>query len=324
MHFTSWCTRSLGSGAPGPSSRKPGPFALPRRWDRASCFWSVGSPNGRNWQFRRLHHLAIHALSWEMTVNGRPSRRDNPSACASCVSAVAHSSAASLSSVANAKYPKGGGIGLLTFAVFRWDANAIPNGLLRSLRREIWITCALRSFGIDPPTWSAYAVGMSKKPPIFSPNSLEKIAKNVAEKSRRAPAPKPTGTTELHSVAEGYKRKLVKEALEKEALEKEALEKEALEKEALEKRAKFNEKVVEEAFKKSGGRCQCRRKECDVKHRGQCPKKDLKWGDRGTSDNPNAWQAHHRHAEGKGGADTVSNCEILCVPCHKSTDSYGG
>ena len=33
--------------------------------------------------------------------------------------------------------------------------------------------------------------------------------------------------------------------------------------------------------------------------------------------------AHHVIAESDGGSDLLSNCRILCVPCHEATPSYG-
>ena len=45
----------------------------------------------------------------------------------------------------------------------------------------------------------------------------------------------------------------------------------------------------------------------------------LVWGRRG-EDRRDGWEAHHKVA---GGGDTLSNCEILCTPCHKLTRTYG-
>lgn len=38
---------------------------------------------------------------------------------------------------------------------------------------------------------------------------------------------------------------------------------------------------------------------------------------------PGQWHAHHRIAEAAGGDDTLSNCEVLCIPCHQKTATYG-
>jgi HNH endonuclease len=84
----------------------------------------------------------------------------------------------------------------------------------------------------------------------------------------------------------------------------------------------FADAVVEQAFKDAEGQCQCTRKECDEGHTGRCPRK-LKFEDRGTTENSDHWNAHHWIAKGRGGTDKETNCEILCVPCHISTESYG-
>ena len=36
-----------------------------------------------------------------------------------------------------------------------------------------------------------------------------------------------------------------------------------------------------------------------------------------------AWEAHHIKAQKDGGNDSLSNCKILCLDCHKNTHSYG-
>jgi 5-methylcytosine-specific restriction endonuclease McrA len=33
--------------------------------------------------------------------------------------------------------------------------------------------------------------------------------------------------------------------------------------------------------------------------------------------------AHHKLSVKSGGADTLSNCQILCKPCHVNTTDYG-
>lgn len=32
---------------------------------------------------------------------------------------------------------------------------------------------------------------------------------------------------------------------------------------------------------------------------------------------------HHKTAESRHGSDGLGNCEVLCIPCHKLTASYG-
>ena len=95
-----------------------------------------------------------------------------------------------------------------------------------------------------------------------------------------------------------------------------------LRKNAIEKIARFTDATLRTAFERAGGRCECTRKECDEEHEGRCPA-TFKWSDRGSSDDPDAWQGHHWIAQAKGGTDNPANCEILCVPCHIGTASYG-
>ncbi len=85
------------------------------------------------------------------------------------------------------------------------------------------------------------------------------------------------------------------------------------------KLARFNEPEVLGAFERSGGQCECTRSACG--HTGRCSR-TFTWKDRATSDD-DGWQANHRQSEISGGADSTANCEILCIPCHKNTRSYG-
>ncbi len=78
----------------------------------------------------------------------------------------------------------------------------------------------------------------------------------------------------------------------------------------------FSEEVVRQAWNRSDGKCECRRNICG--HNGRC-NKELLWSSRG-SESKYGWEAHHIIA---GGSDNLSNCEILCVECHKNTFSYG-
>lgn len=79
----------------------------------------------------------------------------------------------------------------------------------------------------------------------------------------------------------------------------------------------FEEDVVKQRFKDMNGRCECERKVCG--HAGRC-RRTFTYRDRTTSDDNYGWQANHRRSSGGGG---YGNCEILCVPCHKNTASYG-
>ena len=76
----------------------------------------------------------------------------------------------------------------------------------------------------------------------------------------------------------------------------------------------FPESVKDQAFRRSGGRCECHRKHVGVHaphHGGRCLKRLTKYG---------AWHAHHIVDTG---LDIVSNCEVLCIPCHQLTRTYG-
>lgn len=76
----------------------------------------------------------------------------------------------------------------------------------------------------------------------------------------------------------------------------------------------FSEAVLNQAYARSGGRCECRREHSGVTaphHGGRCP---ITFGRHG------AWHAHHIVA---GGPDTLSNCEVLCETCHQLTRTYG-
>ena len=76
----------------------------------------------------------------------------------------------------------------------------------------------------------------------------------------------------------------------------------------------FSELTKDQAFASSGGRCECRRDHAS--HRGhRCLTTFTR--------NGGQWDAHHFTAALVGGSDGLSNCEALCLACHKLTDSYG-
>ena len=62
----------------------------------------------------------------------------------------------------------------------------------------------------------------------------------------------------------------------------------------------FSDSVKNAAFRRAGGRCECRRRVCG--HAGRCSKSLA-----------NGWHAHHITSQAAAGADTLSNCEALCV-----------
>lgn len=80
----------------------------------------------------------------------------------------------------------------------------------------------------------------------------------------------------------------------------------------------FSNSVVNDAWERSGGKCECKR--TSHPHGQKRCNKSLSKASRGL-DTSMGWEAHHIVA---GGADTLSNCEILCQDCHKRTRSYGG
>ena len=70
----------------------------------------------------------------------------------------------------------------------------------------------------------------------------------------------------------------------------------------------FPQSVIDAALKRAGNYCECQR--LLHTHTGRCQ-------------NTRNLEAHHITAEAIGGADILSNCEILCATCHKGTQSYG-
>jgi len=76
----------------------------------------------------------------------------------------------------------------------------------------------------------------------------------------------------------------------------------------------FPGSVVDEAWIRSGGKCECTR--TTHSHIGRCNKMLLKSA-RGDRNGFFGWEAHHISSTG---GDTLSNCEMLCWnPCHKAT-----
>lgn len=73
----------------------------------------------------------------------------------------------------------------------------------------------------------------------------------------------------------------------------------------------FSDTTKTAALKRSGGRCECKRKFHG--HTGRCSARVT----RATA------HFHHVTAKLVGGGDGLANCEVLCVPCHRKTASYG-
>ncbi len=79
----------------------------------------------------------------------------------------------------------------------------------------------------------------------------------------------------------------------------------------------FSATVKQQALARAGGQCECRREHpgnTNVSHHGGRCRARLVGGN---------WEAHHRTSLNAGGSDTLSNCEALCLDCHRATGSYG-
>ena len=63
----------------------------------------------------------------------------------------------------------------------------------------------------------------------------------------------------------------------------------------------FSDTTKDQAFRRSGGRCE------------NC----------GTSVTRHGAEYHHKHSVAAGGHDGLSNCQVLCVSCHRNTRTYG-
>lgn len=83
----------------------------------------------------------------------------------------------------------------------------------------------------------------------------------------------------------------------------------------------FSDSVVQAAWQRAGGCCECTRSTHG--HAGRCNAR-LVWAARGVERGIGGWEAHHKTSVAAGGADVENNCEILCQPCHKKTQTYGG
>lgn len=71
----------------------------------------------------------------------------------------------------------------------------------------------------------------------------------------------------------------------------------------------FSESVIDRAWVRADGKCEkCGKSLARNNH------SEGQWG---------AWEAHHVKAQKDGGEDSLSNCKILCLDCHKNTKSYG-
>ena len=82
----------------------------------------------------------------------------------------------------------------------------------------------------------------------------------------------------------------------------------------------FSKETIDAAYIRSQSKCECNRSICG--HYYQCAK-PLNYNAQGKDFYAGAWEAHHKLAISSGGSDGLSNCEILCIDCHKNTGSYG-
>ena len=80
----------------------------------------------------------------------------------------------------------------------------------------------------------------------------------------------------------------------------------------------FSQETIVQASRRAMGKCGCSLKNCG--HSGRCNKAlDPKNSAPGRK-----WHAHHTVSQEARGSDGLSNCQILCIDCHKNTGSYGG
>ena len=77
----------------------------------------------------------------------------------------------------------------------------------------------------------------------------------------------------------------------------------------------FSEEVKDQAYIRSGGRCECQRQHSGLyapHHGGRC--------DRTFTRHAGQWRAHRIVG---GGLDTLSNCEALCLTCQQLAGTFG-
>jgi len=78
----------------------------------------------------------------------------------------------------------------------------------------------------------------------------------------------------------------------------------------------FPDEVVEQAWARAEGRCECRR--ITHEHSYARCNKELVKENRGR-EGRGAWEAHHKISQEAGGEPILSNCEIMCWDCHSKT-----
>ena len=81
----------------------------------------------------------------------------------------------------------------------------------------------------------------------------------------------------------------------------------------------FSDEVIKQAWQRADNKCECTLTKCG--HISKC-NKILDFSKRGI-ESEHGWEAHHKISVNTGGEDNFSNCQILCINCHKNTGSYG-
>jgi hypothetical protein len=83
--------------------------------------------------------------------------------------------------------------------------------------------------------------------------------------------------------------------------------------------SEFSETIIERAWARSGGICECERE--GHNHRGRC-KNSLIKSQRGDKYSYFAWEAHSKSGYF---LDDVDDCEIICLePCYRLTTAKQG
>ena len=80
----------------------------------------------------------------------------------------------------------------------------------------------------------------------------------------------------------------------------------------------FPESEVKVAWERASAKCECMNVLCG--HVIMPHSRDLIWEHRGNDDSFTGWEAHHIN---QNEPSIARNCQILCIECHKRTDSYG-
>lgn len=75
----------------------------------------------------------------------------------------------------------------------------------------------------------------------------------------------------------------------------------------------FTDEIIDRAWRRSGGDCECTL--TNHAHRGRCGK-PLKKESRGERDGPFGWEAHSISGQYR---NLAIDCEIYCRDCYKST-----